>query len=52
MFVDDKDQSGAERQEESANSAFATPHVLVHPEAPEVEKIIRNAWSKAHLVAL
>uniref|UniRef100_A0A7M5X4L7 SAM domain-containing protein n=1 Tax=Clytia hemisphaerica TaxID=252671 RepID=A0A7M5X4L7_9CNID len=51
MFVDDKDHSATERGTD-AGGAFTTPHVLRHPEAPQVEKIIRNAWSNAHLVAL
>jgi len=54
LYVDDKDQAGSERGKEKDEDAggFGTPHYLMHPEAPQVEKIIRNAWSNANLVAL
>ena len=49
LFVDDKDNKAAER--EDPGSAFPTPHELFHPDAPKVEKIIRNAWNSARLVS-
>jgi len=49
LFVDDKDNKAAERVD--PGSAFPTPHELFHPEAPKVEKIIRNAWNAARLVS-
>lgn len=49
LYVDDKDNKAAERAE--PGSAFPVPHELIHPEAPKVEKIIRNAWNAARLVA-
>jgi len=49
LFVDDKDNKAAEKQDASA--AFPEPHELIHPEAPQVEKIVRNAWNNARLVA-
>jgi len=53
LYVDDKDQAGSERGKDEDNAGgFGTPHYLMHPEAPQVEKIIRNAWSNANLVAL
>jgi len=47
MYVNDKDQKATERDAE----AFSTPHILLHPEAEKVEKIVRNAWNDARLVA-
>lgn len=49
LYVDDKDASGAEKASE--DNAFPTPHQLIHPDAPKVEKIVRNAWNNARLVA-
>lgn len=49
LYVDDKDNKAAERDE--PGSAFQTPHELFHPDAPKVEKIIRNAWNSARLVS-
>lgn len=50
LYVDDKDAKAAEKSE-SPGDAFPTPHQLLHPDAPKVEKIIRNAWNSARLVA-
>lgn len=50
LFVDDKDSSGAERVTEGFSVPL--PHELMHPDAPTAEKIIRNAWNQANLVAL
>lgn len=53
MFVDDKDNAASEKgNADASGGAFTTPHVLMHPDAPEVEKIVRNAWNSANLVAL
>ena len=49
LYVDDKDNKAAERGD--ASSSFPVPHELLHPDAPKVEKIIRNAWNAARLVA-
>ena len=49
LYVNDKDSQATERGDSSAT--FSAPHVLLHPEAPAVEKIIRNAWNSARLVA-
>jgi len=34
-----------------AGPGFGVPHQLLHPEAKEVESIVRTAWSNARLVA-
>lgn len=49
LYVNDRDNKATEREDPSA--AYQTPHVLLHPEAPQVENIIRNAWNAARLVA-
>ena len=47
MYVRGKsDQNGGNKIEE-----WSTPRLLIHPEAPKVERIIRNAWNSARLVA-
>lgn len=53
IYSEDKDGGGSHRpagDDSPPDSAFA-PHILKHPEAPKVEKIIRNAWTQARLVA-
>ena len=47
LYVDDKDTKASER----AEAGFPVPHILLHPEAPKVEKVVRNAWGDARLVA-
>lgn len=51
MYVDDHDSSAAQKEGEPPNPGAFHPHVLHHPEAAQVEQIIRNAWNKARLVA-
>ena len=52
LYVDDKDPHGtAKKDKDEPLSTYPLPHELLHPEAPKVEKIIRNAWSEARLVA-
>ena len=51
MFVEDKDAKGSEREGDGGAPGFPTPHVLLHPDAAKVEKIVRNAWTQARLVA-
>merc|ERR1711973_23886 len=51
IYVDDHDTGGEKKEGEPPNPGSFKPHVLLHPEAPKVERIIRNAWSKARLVA-
>lgn len=52
IYSEDKDSGASHRPEEglAPDGAFA-PHILKHPEANKVEKIIRNAWTQARLVA-
>jgi len=50
LYVDDKDFVGSAKSTE-AGPSFPIPHILLHPDAPKVEKIIRNAWSEARLVS-
>lgn len=50
LYVNDKDAKASERDGDH-ESAFGVPHILLHPEAPAVESIIRNAWNAARLVA-
>lgn len=53
IYSEDKDGSAAHRPEDGGaplDGSFA-PHILKHPEAAKVEKIIRNAWTQARLVA-
>ncbi|XP_002164997.2 uncharacterized protein LOC100198390 [Hydra vulgaris] len=47
LYVDDKDSKASEH----AAAGFPVPQILLHPEAPKVEKIVRNAWSEARLVS-
>lgn len=49
IYVNDRDAKATERDDDPGN-LFA-PHILLHPEAPKVESIIRNAWNEARLVA-
>ena len=49
--MEDKDAKGSEREGEGGAPGFPTPHVLLHPDAAKVEKIVRNAWTQARLVA-
>ena len=49
MYVEDKDAKASER--DPSAGAFTAPHILLHPEAAKVERIVRNAWSQARLVA-
>ena len=51
LYVDDHDTGGVKKEGEPPNPGSFKPHVLLHPDAPKVEKIIRNAWSKSRLVA-
>ncbi|CAH3034731.1 unnamed protein product [Porites lobata] len=51
MYVDDHDSSGAQKEGEPPNPGAFHPHVLRHPEARNVEQIIRNSWNRARLVA-
>ena len=51
MYVDDHDTSGAQKEGEPLNPGAFHPHVLRHPEAAQVEQIIRNSWNEARLVA-
>ena len=52
LYVDDKDPNAtAKKDKDEPMSTFPLPHELLHPEAPKVEKIIRNAWNEARLVA-
>ena len=51
MYVDDHDTSAAQKEGEPPNPGAFHPHVLRHPEARNVEQIIRNAWNKVRLVA-
>lgn len=53
IYSEDKDSSGSHRADNGSappDGAFA-PHILKHPEANKVEKIVRNAWTQARLVA-
>ena len=52
IYSEDKDESASHRPEDGTppGGSFA-PHILKHPEAIKVEKIIRNAWTQARLVA-
>ena len=52
MYADQKaelKQKGTE--DEEPISGIPEPHQLYHPDAPEVENIVRTAWSNARLVA-
>jgi len=49
MYVEDKDSKASER--DPSAGAFTAPHILLHPEAAKVERIVRNAWAQARLVA-
>ncbi|XP_048581049.1 uncharacterized protein LOC116614205 isoform X2 [Nematostella vectensis] len=51
IYSDDHDSGAVQKEGEAPNPGAFHPHVLRHPEAAEVEKIIRNAWSRARLVA-
>jgi len=46
----DDDDDDEDDLKEGEGLEFTAPRVLYHPEAPNVEKIIRNAWSEARLV--
>ena len=57
MFADQKAEGLAQKHDEENDKApvmgqpWGAAHLLAHPEADQVETIVRTAWSNARLVA-
>ena len=52
MYADQKAELKQKvTEDEEPICGIPEPHQLYHPDAPEVENIVRTAWSNARLVA-
>lgn len=55
MYADQKaenvSKTGPGQEDQEPIMGIPAPHTLLHPEADQVEHIVRSAWSNARLVA-